>query len=450
MSGKSRGEKESQPLCFVWLFQLEQALERVTRQSEDQTDPTETDLWDGQYLQVLLRLKDYEKALLVARRLLSRRPDSVQSLEALCLVSVEDESSAVTDEEVRRAVDGLPPTLTALKAKAGLLLKTGGPLEAKQLLEAIRVRDPSPSTLRLLCHAYQALHQWHRAEKVCQQQQQQQQQLTAAEDYRWLLRSAKNLIEQGGVDQLREAGRLLDALRPQREGDCASFQTLQALYYAKMGDADGLGRVLDALEPSVPVVLSLRSRLLEMTGRVDEAVDLLEQSLVGRPASDVDVELSLARLLWNAGRRQESVGHLLNVIKINRDLAEPYVLLGAFYGAQEDGGLQRAVRCLEKAFHLEPERPGTDRQLLELYRRAGDTAAGLKLLDVVIKTGGGDGGGSSSWAWAEKGRWHLKSLHDPAKNVLDAEKEATLAIGCLQNALRSDSSDRFATHFSSP
>ncbi len=132
---------------------------------------------------------------------------------------------------------------------------------------------------------------------------------------------------------------------------------------------------------------------------------------------------------------------MLNVIKINRDIAEPYTLLGTFYGEQRQNlsSLHRAIRCLEKSFQLDPYQPKTSEKLLELYHLVDDISSAVKLLEVVVQSNSKN----RRWGWLQKGLLHLK-MFQKEKEGLAKEKEAGRAIMCLQNALAIDSNDSAA------
>ena len=183
-----------------------------------------------------------------------------------------------------------------------------------------------------------------------------------------------------------------------------------------------------------PQFIRLQAEYLCLSNDRHEAVQLLERGVQQHP-DDTQLLLYLVQLLWaEPEQRSRSVGYLLSAIKVNRDLAKAYVYLASFYAAQAgSSSLERAIRCLEKAFQLEPQRLETRERLFDLYVANADTKSALKLLEVVIRTRT-----DCRWAWVKKGSLHLKRVQQGCQ---DQEKEATLSISALQNALRVDNAD---------
>ena len=396
---------------------------------------------------ILLQQHSYEKALEVAHMILQSNDQNGKSLEAICQIFVEDASAPLSTIEVAKAIEDLSTTNAnnkyAMMAKAAILLRSGSVLEAKGILETVLSKHKTPSCLSLLYDVYIQLGYWKKAEETCLSAQGFD--LNALESYQWAMKVVRSLLEQPSREKLQETNVILDTWRPEKQLD-PPFQILQALYFVKMNETDSLVAILATLEEQKPVaneplLVIIKSSYLQQTDRIEEALQLLEENCDQHP-DNVELQFSLAKMLWQSGSRLKSVGHLLNVVKINRDMAEAYVLLGTFYSQQtsDASNLHRGVRCMEKAFQLEPQNVETARKLLDLYRRMSDSSSAIKLLDVVIKCNPRD----CRWAWTEKGSLHLKVVQDndgAADDVLAAEKEATLAIGCLQNALRTDAGD---------
>ena len=403
------------------------------------TDPMDGIIFQEKYLNILLQRQCYFKSLEIARQILQLHPENSIALDALCQVFVEYPSSQISVDEISQVVPELskqcPNSKYALQAKAALLLKTGAILEARQLLETICSKQKTASSLLLLCEAYQQLHQWDRSENICRTAHGLD--LSAEDAALWNLKLAKSLLKQNNSENLVEVNMMFDNFSPE-EQETMDFRLLRGLFFLRTGNFASVAELLDSLQSQVgnddlqPNFAILKSEHFQATGRSEESIAILEECAKRYPRN-VDLQLNLAKSLWNVNRKQMAVAHLLAAIKINRDLTEPYVLLGSFYGDQADGAsLQRGIRCLEKAFHLEPHRTDTAKQLLELYRRVGNVAAALTLLEVVIHS---SASGSCRWAWIQKGRFHLECMHAKDRTVLDQEKEASLTVGCLQNAL---------------
>jgi len=398
-----------------------------------------------QYLSVLLQLKQYLKAVSVASDILISDPKNVRCLEAVCFAFVEEEKIDISLDSIGEIIEALLSVNSkndrGMLAKARWLLLKEKSMEARQLLELINTKEATRKSQLFLCDAYQQLHQWSKMENICRAGLESATS-TESDKLCWRLRLIKSLIEEDGVDRLNEASVILDNVRTEAKSS-ATFRLLETLNWLRTNQLEKCKNNLDMLEEQQPTdimgkVLLIKAEYLQKTGREAEAVQLLDRVCENHP-QNVDLLLNAAKMLWNRSeQREKSVTIMLNVIKINRDIAEPYILLGTFYGEQRQNpsSMQRAVRCLEKAFQLDPYQTRTSEKLLELYRLIDDIASALKLLDVVVRSNAKN----RRWAWLQKGILHLK-MFQKVKQVSEKEKEAGLAITCLQNAMAIDSND---------
>lgn len=390
----------------------------------------------------MLRLKEYAKAVAVASEVLLVHPENLKACETVCTAFVEDFSLDIPIDKVGDAVRTLssaqPVNRYTLIAQARWHLLQGRILEAKQLLEVLSKSIANHQVVKLLlCTAYEQLCQWGKVENLCRSTLNEQ-----SDEGDWCkLRLIKSLLEQGQEHQLKEASHLLDSV-----SDAPAFGVLKAMYLLRTGQLEACSAVLDSLEKQEPIDATYQLQLLKAEyyktiGRLEEASQLLDL-VCNNHATKADVLLSAAKIMWAIPeQRPKAVTLMLNVIKLNREIAEPYVYLGSFYSDQRQNpsNLQRAVRCLEKAFQLDPQDVKTSQQLLELYVASHDIPNALKLLDLVIQSNPKD----CRWAWIKKGHLHLKAFRKE-KRVAEMEKEASKAVVCLQNALRFDSEDSIA------
>lgn len=395
-----------------------------------------------QYLLILLQQKQYLKAANVASGILSSDPKNVRCLEAICFAFVEEEKIDISLDRIGEIIDALLSVNKndhGMLAKARWLLLEEKSMEAKQLLELINTKEATRKSQLFLCDAYQQLHQWSKMENVCRAGLES---ATESDRLSWRLRLIKSLIEEDGVDRLNEASVILETVRDEAKSS-ATFRLLETLILLRTDHLEKCKNNLDLLEEQQPTdnmeqVLHMKAEYLQKTGREIEAVELLDRACENHP-QNVALLLNAAKMLWKrSDQREKSVTIMLNVIKINRDISEPYILLGTFYGEQRHNpsSMQRAVRCLEKAFQLDPYQTRTSEKLLELYRLIDDITSALKLLDVVVRSNAKN----RRWAWLQKGLLHLK-MFQKVKQVSDKEREAGLAITCLQNAMAIDSND---------
>ncbi|MBF0409594.1 MAG: tetratricopeptide repeat protein [Candidatus Riflebacteria bacterium] len=108
-------------------------------------------------------------------------------------------------------------------------------------------------------------------------------------------------------------------------------------------------RALKALAPEDVRVYSLGAKIFEALGRIEDAVHLLGK-IFGSGAADIDTTLSLSKLLYESGKKKES----LTVLETLRSkasehpeillrIAENQLLLGDLASAQEDLSLFRKI-----------------------------------------------------------------------------------------------------------
>lgn len=377
--------------------------------------------------------------------ILESEPKNCRSLEAVCLAFVEEDQIDLSIEKIGEVIHRLlaitPSNVNGLLAKAKWLLSTEKTLEARNLLEHLNSKEPTQKSQLFLGDAYQELRQWTKMENICRVG------LNSpcfieADKISWRLKLIKSLLEQGEENHLKEASTLLVDSK-----DGASslflFKLLETLSYLRTNQLEKCKSNLDILEDEQPIdkvaqLMLLKAEYLMKCKQENEAFQLLDRACETY-SQNVESLLNAVKMLWiRPEQRQKCVALLMNVIKINRDIAEPYILLGSFYDeqTQNPASLLRAVRCLEKAFQLDPYQTKTSEKLLDLYRLVDDIPSALKLLEVIVECNTNN----RRWGWLQKGFLHLK-MFQKEKQVFEKEKEAGRAIACLQNAMAMDSND---------
>lgn len=427
-------------------MQLESSLSDIVYCKDEEEDK----VCQEQYLLIVLQLQQYLKAVNVATKILQADPKNAKSLETVCLAFAEETKIDISLEKIGEIIDTFlslyPNHLHGLLAKARWLLLHEKSLDAKQLLELLNNKGKTRRSQLLLCDAYQQLQQWAKMGIICREGLDFAPS-TESDKLSWKLKLIKSLLEESGDDCLKEASSLLDSIQDEARASL-SFKLLETTSLLRTDQLQKCKNNLDSLEGdqavhSMEQVLLLKAEYLEKIGQKEEAVKQLDRVCENYP-QNVYVLLSAAKMLWSwntADHRQKSVAMMLNVIKINRDIAEPYTLLGNFYGEQRQNlsSLHRAIRCLEKSFQLDPYQSKTSEKLLELYHLVDDISSAVKLLEVVVQCNSKN----RRWGWLQKGLLHLK-MFQKEKEGLDKEKEAGRAIMCLQNALAIDSNDSAA------
>ena len=366
-----------------------------------------------QHLIILLKCSRYDQALEIAKQILECDAANQKSLESICICYVEGNAN-ISAEAAGGAISSLLAINSenphAILANAQLHLNKGSALEAKQLLQGFLSKEKNSRGCgeKLLCDAYQQLQQWKQMETMCR--------LILASNvieplqtHEWKIRLIESLLQQESDEPLNESSKLLTDV----DSSDLRVKLLNVAYQIRCNDFESPSWILDSDEDiQLPSDLALKlillkAQLLDKTGRGEEAIELLEESKRTQPHS-VSLLLHSAKQCWKLDQRAKSISDFLSAIKINKDIAEPYVYLGTFYAGQSDNAssLRRAVQCLEKAFQLDPTNASISKELLELYRRSQDITAALKLLDSVI----GFDTRNGLWAWSLKGSLNLIAI----------------------------------------
>ena len=398
-----------------------------------------------QYLLIVLELKQYLNAFNMASDILKSDPNHFKSMETMCLIFVNQENVPISLEEIGNTVDRVllvnSSNSHGLLAKAKVLLLNAKPLEAKQLLELLNNKQPTTISQLLLCDAYQQLHQWSKMEMLCRKTLESSL-LSKDDKFSWTLRLIKSLLERGGDSDFQEVSTFLTETKGENPS-AFQLKMLEAKYFLRTNQLEKCKSIMDVIETeplhqSSAEYLAIKAEYVSRVGPEEDAIQMLHRTCEEHP-KNVELLLVAAKMLWNKpDQLQKSVTILLDVIKINRDIAEPYIWLGMFYGShkQNPSSIQRAIRCLEKAFELDPHQLGTSERLIELYRLVDDIKSALKLLEVIVQSNMSD----RRWAWLQKGLLHLK-IFQREKQVFEKEKEAGRAIMCLQNAVTLNAGD---------
>jgi tetratricopeptide (TPR) repeat protein len=103
---------------------------------------------------------------------------------------------------------------------------------------------------------------------------------------------------------------------------------------------------------------------------IDHLTKILETPAV---ATDLNLQMTLARLLMRAGEAKRAIPILENIVSQAPFAAEPYTLLAE--ARVSLGRVEQAIDALQQAAELNPRHYGTLGDLLEQQRRFGDAAA---------------------------------------------------------------------------
>lgn len=419
---------------------MEESLGRIVSSSDDKDEDF---FYKEHYLSIALQIGYYNKAYKTACDVLHSNCENIKALETVCVVFVEDATVGLPLEKADTTIAALlaahPNNKHALLAKARYLVMKDRFSEAKQLLERLNTKETSRNCGFLLCQVYRHLHQWINLEKISRTS------LNATDSSTWRQELIKSLLEQGGEERLKESFELLQ----KEDASLPCIKLLHILYFLRSNQVGKcVGYLADLEQETVTASIKaqlviLKAEYLNKTDQYEETMQLLDRACEDYH-EDVDVTLCAARILFEIPHQlSKSVNLLLHAIKINKDIAEPFILLGYFYASDEQrqnpSNLQRGIRCLEKAFQLDPHQTKPSERLLELYLLCQDSASALKLLEVFIQMNPRN----CRWAWLQKGFLHLKLYHDNKDKMksLEKEKEAAQAVSCLQNAIGIDSTD---------
>lgn len=368
---------------------------------------------------------------------------NLKALQAICRLYITDNRPEISPGRMNEIIEMLlalqPNNKDALVAKARWHLSNQQPQQAKSILDTIIQKTGKSLIIEaLLCDSYEQLCSWDDVEAICRS-------ILASNELKdderpyWMLKLTKSLLRQRTGEKINEAASILasDSLH----GNLPMFQLLRTLLSLQLDNTEVLSddiEQLESLTTDKQEIVLLKVEYLLKKKEVDEAVVLVD-SLHRELQSSPYFNLECAKLLWSLqSTRPKSIPLFLNVIKINREIVEPYIYLGTLYGEQKESeaSLQRAARCLEKAFQLQPKNQDVARKLFDSYIALSDNNNAQKLLDVIIKSNQK----GCRWAWLKKGYLHLKKFRQETL-VIEKEKEAGRAVTCFQNALDMDLND---------
>lgn len=217
----------------------------------------------------------------------------------------------------------------------------------------------------------------------------------------WMSRLVESLLEQGSDIQLKEASNLLERMQ-----DNPSVIILKGLLYCRTDQLDKCSAIIDSFEDKLAIgFLLLRGEYLMKTGHFEESVHLLDKLCAENP-KNADVLLNSAKIIWKKPEeRHKCIAYLLTLIKIKKNIEEPYIMMGDFYDEQwkDASCLQRAVRCFENAFRLNQHNAETYQKLVNLHLKNDDINSAIKVLEVVILKNPII---ECIWAWQKKGLLH--------------------------------------------
>lgn len=192
-------------------------------------------------------------------------------------------------------------------------------------------------------------------------------------------------------EALEKVGRLEEALevysRAIELDDVADSYWRRGAVAEKLGDSEAAERdyrrALEKNEALEPALIAL-SRLLAETGRVDEALSLLEDSPSELDRSTPDMKAAFAEAHLAAGRLPAAKALLEEALETSPNHSRVLALLGPIYA--QEGRLDDATELLERALDLGETAPEIRRNLAVIYTRQRKLDAAIAQLGAAVET----------------------------------------------------------------
>jgi Flp pilus assembly protein TadD len=190
----------------------------------------------------------------------------------------------------------------------------------------------------------------------------------------FLLGFARMQLGQFGqaIAPLREAVRLGPAV-PERLNALA--QTYERTGSGTAADSEALYRRALAAQPAAAEIRVNLGRLLDATGRLDEAIAQYRRAAADAPALS-EAHYNLGTALARAGRPEDAVGPLREAVRLSPGDAEALMNLGALVAGA--GGVAEAETLFRRAVEAAPRNADARANLALALAQRGDTSGALR------------------------------------------------------------------------
>ncbi|XP_063225938.1 superkiller complex protein 3 [Bacillus rossius redtenbacheri] len=390
---------------------LELYLRNVLKSCED----GEREEYYKKYLKVLYKRKKYEVLRQEATKMHSLCADSVYPLEWVCKVYSEevargqDSPSAmggVARAFCNKLAESQPGAGMALVARGALLLADGDPVAARDSLQtAVSSMPHMWSSWLLMGQCLLRLYDYSGAEQHLSEARK----LISKQSDEGLYKKGcalliRALAMQDDADKRKEAVELGQQVLSEDPGNVDVLTSVARALIA-LGDIPGVKRCVAAVSElgQRRLVAYLGALLLESCGRHEQAVEKMNVAVTEDPGS-AELWLELGLMHWRHGDHHLSLMALLKATKLDPNCYICYLYLGHHY-KHGDSDLDKARRCYQKAFQLNPSSMEAGESLSDIYRQQKNYEANLQLLTYVTQQTGYAG---ARWAWLRLGLHHTE------------------------------------------
>ncbi|XP_046996555.1 tetratricopeptide repeat protein 37 [Schistocerca americana] len=343
-----------------------------------------------------------------------------------CLQSVNHVNSCIEDYITRLLALNQNSGL-ALLAKGAKLFNDGSFTDACEVLKQVVPMMPNSCYVYvLLCQCYLATYCFVDSEFCAREALSKLVNLNQPqEDMKHLLNFAlvKSLCMQGR-EKCEEAVSKCEEILSSY-GLSADILICMARAYISLDEFEQARKCFDIIgNENKSSALLLEALMLKKDGKFEEALAALNAAAATDP-SQSEIWLEKGKLLWEKGEHDESLIAFLKATKLDPNSYYCFVYLGRYYSLN-DKDLDKARRCYQKAFQLNPRGDEAGIGLSDTYRRQKYVDLNLQLLNYITEKAGP---GGAKWAWLRLG------LHHQDQGNIDE------AINCLQSAVRADLCD---------
>ncbi|XP_069681678.1 tetratricopeptide repeat protein 37 [Periplaneta americana] len=387
------------------------------------------------YLKLLYGSRKLNLLLDEARNMHSLFPESQFPLEWICKVYSEQiaqdvKVSDVLEDNIDQFYGKLealnPDSSMVLLAKGAELFKKKNFIESCDALRGvIGALSQSCHAWILLCRCYLSTQCYIDAEHCVREALKVMSKQAADDGLRTLLLIllVRSLSFQDEEDKLKETVNTCTKILAHDPGNVGVVESLTRAHIM-LENYEQADRCLQALQNAGSSAALLAALRLCRQDRQDEAVEVLDAAVQEDP-NCAELWLELGKLHWQEERYSLSLTSFLKAAKLDPHSYSCYVYLGHYY-SQGGKDLDKARRCYQKAFRLNPNCKEAGAGLSDIYRLQKNSEANIQLLTYVTQAVGCT---EAKWAWLRLGLHHTEQGNHQE------------AVDSLLSAIRADPTD---------
>ena len=204
----------------------------------------------------------------------------------------------------------------------------------------------------------------------------------------------------------------------------------------KIGDIDTSSKEVKLLKETYglnPDIQLLEAAIINAQGDQAQALELYESIVKEHPNSAQGL-LELGKLYFDNEEYSKALVCCLKAAKLDSKNSTAFLYLGHYYKREKN--FDKARKCYEKAYGMNPIDDEIACSLSDMYRLLGDHEANLALLESVTDLAGR---GSCGWAWLRLGLHYLdvKNYNDAVYTLQCAaqiNEDDAITLECLGEA----------------